>query len=224
MRVNITCSPSYSMAYCFLDADESVLVESGAMAVMSAGVRVSAGVGPGGVVKATMRRALGGEGFFMGRYTADVQDAWVGVAPRYPGDVAVEELHGPGLLVEQGAMLAVTDGVDVDVRWAGMRSIVLREGATLLHCDGTGTLLVGSYGGIQRFELAPGEQLIVDTGHLVAFSDTMKIRVGPLSSVATSAIVGEGLVAVFEGPGLILVQTRAEQALANWLFPDKRQN
>jgi uncharacterized protein (TIGR00266 family) len=224
MEIKLTCAPSYTMAYCFLAADESVLVESGAMAAMSGGVRTGIGIGSGGVAKAAMRKVLGGESFFMGRYTADVHGAWVAVAPRYPGDVAHELLQGDALLVESGALLAVSESVNVDVKWAGVRSIVLREGATLLRCSGMGDLLIGSYGGIQRFTLAEREQLIVDTGHLVGFSDTIKPRVGALSSLTTSAIVGEGLVALLEGPGTVLLQTRAEQGLKNWLMPERSQN
>jgi uncharacterized protein (AIM24 family) len=43
-------------------------------------------------------------------------------------------------------------------------------------------------------------------------------------SAATAITGGEGLVAVLEGHGVVLVQTRAEQELRNWLFPDKAPN
>lgn len=224
MEVKLTCSPSYTMAYCYLTAGESVLVEQGAMAAMSGGMKVSAGIGPGGMVKAAMRKTLGGEGFFMGRYTAEIHGAWVGVASRYPGDMAVEQFSGNGLVIEQGALVAVSQHMDVDVKMAGLRNMVMQEGITMLRLSGNGSAVIGSYGGLQRFELGEGEQLIVDTGHLVGFSDTMRMRVGPLSSVTTSVVTGEGLVSVLEGPGIVLMQTRAEQNLRSWLFPDKAQN
>jgi uncharacterized protein (TIGR00266 family) len=224
MEIKLTCAPSYTLAYCFLAAGESVLVESGAMAAMSGGVSVGVGVGSGGVAKAAVRKVLGGESFFMGRYSADVHGAWVAVAPRYPGDIAHERIDGGGLVIESGSLLAVSESVNVDVKWAGLRAIVLREGATMLRCTGSGDLLVGSYGGIQRFQLADREQLIVDTGHLVGFSETVSLKVGALSSLTTSAVVGEGLVALMEGPGTVLLQTRAEQGLRNWIMPERSQN
>lgn len=212
------------MAYIYLAADESVLVEPDGMATMSAGVRVDPGVGPGGIVKAAMRKSLGSESFFMGRYTAEVDGAWVGVAPKYPGDMSAEDLVDESILIEAGALVAVGGDLAIDVKWAGLKSIALREGATMLRVSGSGMLLVGSYGGIQRFTLAEGESLVVDTGHLVGFTDSMGFKVGPLSSATTSVLVGEGLVGVLTGPGTVLVQTRAEQSLKDWLFPEKSQN
>jgi uncharacterized protein (TIGR00266 family) len=225
MRVNLSCSPSYTIAYCYLSSGEELLAEAGAMAAMSAGVRVAGSVGPGGVGKAVMRRALGGEGFFMGRYRAEVEGAWVALAPRYPGDIAVESVHPEsGFVVEQGALLGLSSGVAADVKWAGMRNIALREGATLLHIAGEGDMLIASYGGLQRFDLGPGEQLVVDTGHLVGFSDTMKVRVGLVGGAVGSVTSGEGLVGSLTGPGVVFIQTRAEQALLGWLMPARGQN
>lgn len=224
--MKLTCAPSYSMAYCYLSAGESVLVERGGMAAMSSGLEVSAGIGSGGVAKAAMRRAFGGESFFMGRYRAVIHGAWVAVAPPYPGDIAVVDLTGndDGMRLETGSLLAAADTVEVNVRYAGLGVVALREGATMLHVGGHGKVLVGSYGGIQQFTLREGEQVIVDTGHLVGFADTVQLRVGPLSGVAVSAITGEGLVAQLSGPGLVLIQTRAEQGMRDWLSPDRAQN
>jgi uncharacterized protein (AIM24 family) len=66
--------------------------------------------------------------------------------------------------------------------------------------------------------------MVVDTGHIVGFSDNMQPKIGMMGSATTAITGGEGLVGVFEGPGVILMQTRAEQELRNWIFPDKEQN
>lgn len=224
MHIDIACSPSYSVAYCYLNHKESVLVESGGMAYMSAGIAVSAGVS-GSLASAVGRKLIGGESFFMGRYTANVDGAWVACAPQFPGDIAVEHLSGgDDLLIETGSLLAASEGIDIDVKFSGVSAMVLREGAAMLRCSGAGDLVLSSYGGIQRFVLSPGESLIVDTGHLVGFSAGMKNKAGPLTALATSAIVGEGFVAAFEGPGIVLTQTRSEQGMKQWLFPTRQQN
>lgn len=225
MDIKIECQPAYAMAYISLDVGESVLVEQGAMAAMSAGVSVSAGMGPGGVGKAVMRRAFGGESLFMGRYTAELHGAWVAVTPRYPGDIAEVDIDaGHGYRFEAGSFLAASEEVHVDVKYAGARSVIQREGITMLGVHGQGKALVCSYGGVQRFNLPDGATMIVDTGHLVGMSDTVSMKVGPLSGVATSVITGEGLVAELTGPGCVFVQTRAETQLRSWLFPEKKQN
>lgn len=225
MRVNIQCPASYAIAYCHLESGETLRAESGSMACMSSGLHVRAGTGPGGVAKGILRKTLGGESFFMTTFTAQVHHAWVGLTPKYPGDIATVEITPDrGLMAETGSMLALSGGLDLDVRFAGMAKFALREGAVMNRIRGEGTALLCTYGGIQRFDLAAGESMVIDTGHLVAMSEGMPMRTGPLHGVVTAAMSGEGLVAEIEGPGLVLVQTRAEQQLRSWLLPHRAQN
>lgn len=224
MHVDVKCSPAYAMAYCYLEADESVRVEAGGMAAMSGGMHVKADAGPGGMRKGLMRKALGGESFWMGRYQADVHGAWVAVAPKFPGDIAVVDLHGNGIVAVAGSLLALSDGIEADVRFAGVPNMILHEGATMLRLHGTGKVVLCTYGGLQDFHLEAGEQLIIDTGHIVAYTDTMRMKVGPLSGLMTAKFSGEGLVGMLTGPGVVYMQTRAEQVLKNWLMPGAAQN
>lgn len=237
MEIKLTHKPSYTQAYVILERGESLLVERDGMVQMSDGLDVSGGFGPGGAAKAALRKTLGGESLLMGRYTATYHNAWIAVSPRYPGDMAVidlERLGGRGVAVEQGALVACAGpngrhaGVDVDVRWAGVGSMLVREGMTMLRLSGHGCALIGSYGGIEAIPLADGETRFVDTGHLVGFTDDTRIQVGPLGGVVASGMTGEGLVAKLTGaPGggsVIWTQTRSEQGLTGWLFPDKQQN
>ncbi|ADU50468.1 protein of unknown function DUF124 [Thermaerobacter marianensis DSM 12885] len=68
--------------------------------------------------------------------------------------------------------------------------------------------------------LKPGERYVVDTGHVVAFSDGMGFQVrragtGWFSSIAS----GEGLACEFTGPGTVYIQTRSEASFLGWLIP-----
>ena len=226
MRVQYHANPAYSMAVCYLDHAEAVRAESGAMVAMSDSIAVSADTGPGGLVKGLLRKTLGGETLFMGRYQALVHDAWVAFAPAMPGDIIDIDVSedGPGLVAESGSLLAVAEGVNVDVKWAGLRNIVLREGATMLRATGQGKLLLCTYGGFVAHWLEPGQSMIVDTGHMVAYEDTCTIRVGPLGGLLTAGFSGEGLVAHLTGPGAVYVQTRSEFEHRAWLFPEQAQN
>ena len=97
----------------------------------------------------------------------------------------------------------------------------------MLKVVGSGSALVGTYGGLDKILLAEGESTIVDTGHLVAMTEDVTMKVGPLGSVTASALTGEGLVALLTGgPGgsAIWIQTRAEQQFREWLFPQREQN
>lgn len=224
MKIELRSQPSYTIAYVSLDHGESVLAERNSLAVASDGIEASFTTGSGGLVKAALRRGLGGEYFFMGRYTATVHGAWVGLAPRYPGDVVDVKLDNAGILAEQGSLLACCGNVEVDVKYAGMRKIALREGATVLRIHGTGDALLSTYGAVQRFDLEAGNGIVVDTGHFVAMSDTCTMQIGLLGGVVSSAASGEGLVARITGPGSVWIQTREERSIRNWLFPERKQN
>lgn len=197
------------------------------MVAMSGGLDVRADAGPGGVVKGIMRKALVGEGLFMSRFTAQVHGAWVALASKYPGDVAVVPLigpDGPGIVAESGSLLGMSDGVDADPRWAGLHMVALREGATMIRAHsphGPGHVLLSAYGGIETFDLADGQTLVFDSGHVVAYTDRMHVRVGPLAGLVTSALSGEGLVAEVTGPGRVWTQTRSIIDAGELLFPKK---
>lgn len=226
MKVEINCPGSYAMAVCTLAYQEELFVEREAMVAMSGGISVAASTGGHGVVKAAIRKKLTNETFFMGRYRAEVGDGcWLALAPKFPGDVG--QLHiteGKGYLVESGGLLAHTAGIEPDVRFAGLANIVLREGATMMRLRGEGLALIASYGGMQRVPVLAGETVIVDTGHIVAFSEGMRLRVGPITNVVSSQLIGEGFVGEFTGPGELFIQTRAEASLRSWLIPNREQN
>jgi uncharacterized protein (AIM24 family) len=127
-------------------------------------------------------------------------------------------------LIEQGAFVACSGGVDVDVRYGGMRTMFLKEGITMLRASGDGQAIVGSYGGLLSFTLPEGDEMIVDSGHLVAFTEGTRIQLGLLGGAVASATTGEGVVARLVGPGQVRLQTRSERGVRSWLFPDRWQN
>ena len=217
MKVSIDCAPSYAIAYCHLDYNETLHVESDGMALMSDGVVLSTGSG-GNVIKGLARKALGGESFFMGAYTAQVQGAWVAVTPQYPGDIKELDLGESGEMVaEAGSLLAYGDGVDVGVRVSGMKQAIATRSLTLLSLKGSGKALLSSYGGLREFDVASGQSLIVDTGHLVAYTAGMDTDMGLLGGAVAATTSGEDLVIRLHGPGRVLVQTRAPKQFATWM-------
>jgi uncharacterized protein (TIGR00266 family) len=225
MDVHLHCKPSYTMAVIVMDHGEGLQVERGAMVAMSTGVEVGPGIGSGGVRKAVLRRAFGGETFFTGRYIAAVDQSWVSVAPPYPGDLTTLDMTGDdACLITQGAFVAAADTVNIDVRYTGIRSVLLKEGISMLRVSGVGPTVVGSYGGIMAYRLRAGEEMIVDSAHIVGLDESVEISVGLLGSVVTAGITGEGLVANLRGPGRVWIQTRSEKAFGSWLFPDQWQN
>ena len=74
------------------------------------------------------------------------------------------------------------------------------------------------YGAIHAINLGPGEEVIIDNGHLVAWPDYMNYKIEKASSGWISSITsGECLVCRFQGPGVVLVQTRNPASFAGWI-------
>ena len=218
MNVEVLYQPAYTVAQVKLDPSEEIRVEAGAMVSMSSGLALSTDA-TGGLLKSLQRAVLGGESFFQNTYRAPAQGGEIMLAPPLPGDIAVLEVGGDTLLVQSGAYLASSDGVAVDTAWGGAKTFFASEGLIMLRVTGGGTLVVSSYGAIHPLELAAGEPLTVDTGHLVAFTETIGFNVRRVGGMKSTLFSGEGLVVDLTGPGRLWMQTRSMDAFLAWLIP-----
>jgi uncharacterized protein (TIGR00266 family) len=215
MQVDIQASPSFAMGTIHLAAGESVKVEAGAMAAMSAGVEIQT-ASTGGLLGGLKRSMLGGESFFINTFTATTGGE-VAVAPKLPGDLIHLPLAGGAMFVQSGSWIASEPSVEVDTKWGGAKTFFSGEGLFVLRCSGAGDMLVSSYGAIVERQLQPGEVYTVDTGHIVAFDEGVTYAVRKVGNWKSTILGGEGLVTDFTGPGRILLQTRSSQELIDWL-------
>jgi uncharacterized protein (TIGR00266 family) len=218
MRVKIDHRPSYSIATATLDPNEEIQVEAGSMVAMSKGITLETKAA-GGLLTALKRSILGGESFFLNTYRAPRLGGEIMMAPALPGDLAVQELSGKSLVVQSGAYVASSAGIQVDTKFGGAKTFFASEGLFLLKCSGSGTLLVCSYGAIVERTIGAGEAFTVDTGHLVAFPEGMGFHVRAVGGIKSTLFSGEGLVVDLDGPGTILMQTRSTDAFLTWLVP-----
>ncbi len=218
MHVDVRYQPSYALAIVTLDAQESIQVEAGAMVGMSPDLQLSTDA-RGGLFKSLTRSLLGGESFFLNSYTAVKQGDSVSLAPPLPGDIAVIEMTGQPLLVQSGAYLASSAGVEVDTHWSGAKTFFGSEGLIMLRITGHGTLIVSSYGAIHTMELAAGESYIVDTGHLVTFEESLRYDIKKVAGWKSTFFSGEGIVAELTGPGRLTIQSRSQDSFLAWLIP-----
>jgi uncharacterized protein (TIGR00266 family) len=210
---------AFALAVVHLDAEQAISAEAGAMVSMSSNIDLQSEL-KGGVFGA-LKRAVGGESAFVSTFTALGGPGEVTLAPGAPGDVAGLEMQGQTFMVQSSSYLAGDTSLVVDTKFGGAKSFFGGEGLFLLQVSGTGLLLISSFGAIYRRTLRPGEQYIVDTGHLVAWEGHMQynIRKAAKSGYLRSFLSGEGMVAEFNGPGEILIQTRNLAAFAGLLKP-----
>ncbi|MFI5608372.1 TIGR00266 family protein [Amycolatopsis sp. NPDC051903] len=219
MQVQVRHQPSFAVARLELAPGEPVQVESGAMMATSYGVTVQSQA-QGGIMKGLGRSLLGGESFFTSTFTAPQNGGWVDIAANLPGDIQTVTLDGrTGWCITQGSWLASSHGVQTETRWGGFKNLVGGEGGFLSHATGQGQVLVSCYGGLDLMTLQPGEAVTIDTGHVVAYADTVQYQVRKASKgVIQSMKSGEGLVFDFAGPGQVLTQTRNPSALISWIL------
>ncbi|NIV29598.1 MAG: TIGR00266 family protein, partial [Anaerolineae bacterium] len=101
----------------------------------------------------------------------------------------------------------------------GAKTFFGSEGLIMLRVRGTGTLIVSSYGAIHPIELEPGQEYIVDTGHLVTFEEQVGFEVKKVSGWKSTLFSGEGLVVELKGPGKVTLQSRSQDSFLAWLIP-----
>lgn len=218
MRSEVLYRPAFAVARVTLGDGEAVRAEGGAMVSMSANVGIETSA-TGGFMKSLKRSFLGGESFFLNTFRASGGGGEVLFAPPLAGDIVMLDIPAQGLMVQSGSFLVGDMGIDVDTKWGGAKSFFASEGLILLRLSGEGHALVSSYGAIHELTLAAGERYTVDTGHLVAFDQTMDFNVRRVGGLKSTLFSGEGLVVDIQGPGKLLMQTRSPGDLLAWIIP-----
>ena len=194
-----------------LDVGERIKVEPGAMVAMDSNIRVE--TKSGGILKGLKRALFGGESFFFNYYEGPGE---IVLAPLLIGDIMVLDLNGE-MLVQSTSFLAASDNVEVDTKFGGFKSFFMGEGIFLIRLSGNGKVVLGSFGGIVEKKLLPGEEYIVDTGHVVAFDSTITYDVKAFGGIKSFFFGGEGLIVRMKGPGRIFYQTRNYPAFLQWI-------
>jgi len=217
MEHEIRYRPSFALLDLSLDRGESVRAEAGAMVTHSSGIEVETRA-EGGLLKSLSRSILGGESFFMNTYTATERGS-VTLAPALPGDVRHHELESETLYVQSSSYLAADPAIDVDTEFGGGRAFFGGEGLFLLSLSGSGPAFLSSYGAIDEVTLSAGDRHVVDTGHIVAFEDSLEFSVRRVGGLKSTLFSGEGLVCEFSGEGTVWTQSRSPDAFLAWLIP-----
>ena len=215
MQVEINSGPAFAFGEITLPPGGAVRVEAGAMAMTRGDVQMATST-QGGFMKG-LKRTLGGESFFVNDFSSRTGGV-VAVAAALPGDMTEVRLQGTGaLMVQSGSWIASDTSVQVDSKWGGGKTFFSGEGLILLRCTGQGGLVLSSYGAIRSYALAAGEVMTLDTGHVVAFEDTVQYKVRKAGSWKSTILGGEGLVTDFTGPGRLWLQTRSSSDLIAWI-------
>ena len=220
MQFDIKYSPHNSVARVQLAPGESFTAEAGAMISMSSSIDISTTTqqrAGGGIFKA-IKRVLAGESFFLNHFAARDHAGEVWIAPVLPGDLKVLNLTGSGLVVQGSSYLASTQGISIDLNFQGIKSLFAGESLFWLKAKGSGVICLSTFGSI--YEVDVNGEAIVDSGHIVAFEDTLSFSLTKAgSSWLSSFLGGEGIVTRFSGRGRVWCQSHSPRGFGLTLAP-----
>lgn len=224
MDIELLHRPGNTAAKITLKEGEVCTTESGAMIAMSGNMDITTSThkkGKGGIFKA-LKRMVAGESLFLNHFEprGGNGELWLGTA--LAGDMQSLSLDNENLIVQGSSFLACEEGIDIDLGWQGFKSILSGESVFWVNLKGRGQVVLSSFGAIYPVEV--DGDYIVDTGHIVAFNETLNFSITKAgSSWLHSMIGGEGLVCKFSGKGTVWCQSHNPisfgQALTSGLRP-----
>ena len=210
MQNEILGEGAFESALIQLQPGEKFISESGAMYRASANIDVDVTTktgGSGGLIGG-MKRMLAKESFFFSTYsTRDGSPGEVGLAPTHQGEVFQIEVDGTSnWMCSGGSYLGSSASLSVDSKFQGLKGFATGESLVFIDVSGVGQLLVSAFGRIVETEI--DGSLTIDTGHLVAFENSLEYSITKAgSSWLQSWLAGEGFVMDFTGKGRVLTQS-----------------
>lgn len=206
---------------CQLEAGERMITEGGGMSWMSPNMLMETTTN-GGVGKA-FGRMFSGESMFQNIYTAQGGPGMIAFASSFPGSVrAFQIAPGQEMVFQKSAFLAGESSVQLSVFFNKKFSSGLfgGEGFIMQKISGQGIVFAEFDGHVVEYELQPGQQIVVDTGHLAAMSSSCRMEIQKVPGVKNMLFGGEGFFnTVITGPGRVWLQTMPISNVAGVLRP-----
>ena len=212
-----------------LDPGESAVAEAGALVWKDASVGMTTVFGDGsnpgggdfmGKLLGAGKRLITGESLFTTVFTHNGSGkARVAFASPTPGAILplnLAELGGQ-LICQKDSFLAAARGVSIGIHFQKriMTGLFGGEGFIMQRLDGDGWVFVQMGGTLVERELAPGQQIHVDTGCLAAYTPTVDFDLIMAGGVKSIVFGGEGLFfAQLTGPGKVWIQSLPFSRLA----------
>jgi uncharacterized protein (TIGR00266 family) len=211
-----------------LDPGETAIAESGAFMMMDDGIQMETIFGDGsrpqtgffGKLMSAGKRVLTGESLFMTAFSNVGQGKKrVSFASPYPGKIIPLDLMqlGGKIVAQKDAFLCAAKGVSVGIEFQRKLGTGLfgGEGFIMQKLEGDGMAFVHAGGHVFERILQPGELLRVDTGCLVAYTQTIDYDIQFVGGIKNTLFGGEGLFfATLRGPGKVWIQTLPISRLA----------
>ena len=199
---------AFPVVVCRLNSGESMITEKGSMVWMTPNMEMTT-TGGGGIGK-MFSKALTGESMFQNIYTAR-GEGMITFGSSFPGQILpLEVTPGKSFILQKSAFLASEAGVQLSMHvnqklGAGFFG---GEGFIMQKLTGNGIAFAEVDGELVEYTLAPGEQMVVDTGYVMGFELSVSMDIQQVKGLKNMVLGGEGLFnTVLTGPGKIWLQT-----------------
>jgi TIGR00266 family protein len=211
-----------------LDPNETAIAESGSFMMMDEGIQMQTIFGDGskpqqgflGKLMSAGKRILTGESLFMTTFTNVGQGKKrVSFASPYPGKIIPIDLLelGGKIVAQKDSFLCAAKGVTIGIEFQRRLGTGLfgGEGFIMQKLEGDGMAFVHAGGHVFERTLQPGELLRIDTGCVVAYTQTIDYDIQFVGGIKNTLFGGEGLFfATLRGPGKVWIQTLPISRLA----------
>ena len=217
-----------------LDPSESLIAEAGAMMYMDEDIKMEAMFGDGsgrdqgkglmGKMLGAGKRVLTGESLFMTEFTnVGRERKSVAFAGPYPGKIIPVDIgdYNGELICQRDSFLCAAKGIAIEIAFQKNIGVGLfgGEGFIMQRLIGDGLGFLHAGGTIIEKQLKPGETLKLDTGCLVAMTNTVNYNIEMVGDIKSALFGGEGLfLATLRGPGTVWLQSLPFSRLANRIF------
>ncbi len=206
---------------CYLEANESMITERGSMSWMTPNMKMETTTN-GGIGK-VFGRMFSGEALFQNRYTAMGSRGMITFASSFPGNITAFQITPQcPMIVQKSGFLASESTVELSIFFQKKfgSGIFGGEGFIMQKLSGNGIAFVEFDGNVVEYELAPGQQLIVDTGYVAAMTASCSMDIQTVPGVKNMLFGGEGVFnTVITGPGKVYLQTMPIPQVAGALRP-----
>jgi uncharacterized protein (TIGR00266 family) len=210
MQFDIQKGPSYAVLRTTMDRGDRLMAETGAMISRSESVHADAevggGEGIGGVIKSAVSSS---KDLVENAFEAEADGGELTLAPDHPGDVFDVDVGADGpIRVNSGSVLAWEPTVDRSTAFNDAGGFFSSGSLRVLELSGSGRAFLSAYGSIVETDVTPEHGTVVDTDHLIAWTDGLSVSRETDGSIKSAMLGGEGLVSKFSGRGRVWIQTR----------------
>ena len=206
---------------CQLEPGENMITEGGGMSWMSPNMLME--TTSNGGIGSVIGRMFSGEKAFQNVYTAQEGEGMIAFASCFPGSIrAFEIAPGQEMILQKSAFLAGEVGIEMSVFFNKKLGTGFfgGEGFIMQRISGQGTVFAEFDGHVVEYELAPGQQIVVDTGHLAAMTASCQMDIRSVPGVKNMLFGGEGIFnTIITGPGRVWLQTMPISNVAGVLRP-----